>query len=720
MSFANGILLFGALAFAIPVILHILNRSRFKTIEWGAMHLLDSVIKVNHKRFRLEQLILLLVRCAIPILLAFCLARPVLTGAQGLVGNAPVSMVILLDNSYSMDVESNGQSRFQEAVDAAREIVDSTSRGSEISVITTGGTPTPIFAEPVFDSAAVLRRLDRLNGSYGASDLETAIDQGLTTLAGMTNARRELIIMSDFQRADVASFLTGESAGLQARIEAMAIQPELTILPIGEDVPGNVYVDSMSFSRDVVGVGQQLMVRVGIKREGTTEANDARVAISIDGKEVETVSVPLPDGAATQTLFRIAFEEPGSHVVTASVDVDDALQTDNILDAAMTVWDELPVLLVDGAPSSAPLEGETDFVSIAMTPFTFGRSRLADLIRTRTVEVNKLNAQLLTEEPPRVLVLANVSKLKDDQLNAIEEFVRSGGALLVTAGNKVDLNWSREKMYADGAGLLPTPFGAMEGNVDDTKRSAHLVTQRFDHPALELFNDPANGNLSTADIRNWSKLETSNDPEARVLARLDNGDALLVEHDYGEGTVLQWATTIDNDWNDLPVRPVFVPLVQQFITTMATRLVPPQNILAGAPLLAMVDAKTEEELVFVSTPSEQRRSVGTMEKGNVKLARFDETGEPGVYSVSTAGGATSHYVATTPRTESDLKSLKTAEAERLQTIFSAEQYDSVTDYLKAVALKRHGREIWRAALIAVLALMFLELFLQQRFARVRV
>ena len=81
MTFLNGVLAFGALAFAIPLFIHIFNRSRFRTVQWGAMHLLESVIKVNHRRFRIDQLILLLVRCAIPVLLALSLARPVLTGA---------------------------------------------------------------------------------------------------------------------------------------------------------------------------------------------------------------------------------------------------------------------------------------------------------------------------------------------------------------------------------------------------------------------------------------------------------------------------------------------------------------------------------------------------------------------------------------------------------------------------------------------------------------
>ena len=149
MTFINTLLLGGCAAFLIPLIIHILNRSRFKTVEWGAMHLLESVIKVNHRRFQIEQIILMLIRCAIPIALAICLARPVLTGSSGLAGDAPVSLVILLDTSYSMDAIDTNGTRFEHAVDAATQIIEATGRGSEISVILTGGKPTPLFDQPV-------------------------------------------------------------------------------------------------------------------------------------------------------------------------------------------------------------------------------------------------------------------------------------------------------------------------------------------------------------------------------------------------------------------------------------------------------------------------------------------------------------------------------------------------------------------------------------------
>ena len=103
MTFLNIILLGGLAAASIPIIIHLINRNRFRIINWGAMHLLDAALKENTRRLQLEQLLLLLVRIMIPTLLALALARPVMKGIEALVGSAKSSQVILLDNSYSME-----------------------------------------------------------------------------------------------------------------------------------------------------------------------------------------------------------------------------------------------------------------------------------------------------------------------------------------------------------------------------------------------------------------------------------------------------------------------------------------------------------------------------------------------------------------------------------------------------------------------------------------
>ena len=77
MSFLNGALVLGALTALVPLIIHLFNRSRFKIIKWGATHLLESVLRKNRKQIQLEQWIILIIRCAIPVLLALTLARMV-------------------------------------------------------------------------------------------------------------------------------------------------------------------------------------------------------------------------------------------------------------------------------------------------------------------------------------------------------------------------------------------------------------------------------------------------------------------------------------------------------------------------------------------------------------------------------------------------------------------------------------------------------------------
>src|SRR6187549_2373004 len=112
VSFLNIALLGGLAALAIPILIHLFHKSRFQVVKWGAMHLLEAVIRTNQRRIRIEQIILLIIRAAIPVLLALCMARPVWTGLQKLLGNAKSSTVILLDNSYSMEGSHSGVSNF--------------------------------------------------------------------------------------------------------------------------------------------------------------------------------------------------------------------------------------------------------------------------------------------------------------------------------------------------------------------------------------------------------------------------------------------------------------------------------------------------------------------------------------------------------------------------------------------------------------------------------
>ncbi len=726
MTLLNGILAIGAAAAVIPLAIHLLHRSRFRTVPWGAMHLLEAVVRTNHRRIRLEQLLLLLIRCAIPALLAFCLARPVLTGWQTLPGDVPSSTVILLDNSYSMDARSNGRSRLEGALDQTAAIAGQLDRRSDLAVITTGAAPTPLLDRPVFDPQMVINRVRRLRGGLGASATVDSLQAGLDMLAAMANPRRHLILISDFQAADWEAFSAETAARLRTQLDAMPIRPSLTLIKVGREVLDNVSVDSLDFSQGALGIGQNLQLRANLRNHGPKAYPKARVLLRLDGKHQSASEMTLEGRAAGQVLFSCRLETAGSHVIEVEAEVDDRLATDNLCAASVDVLDKIDVLLVDGDTSSNPLESETDFLAVALTPYTFGRVKLTDLLETRTVTARELAESSL--RGARVVVLANVARLSQEQVGLLAAHVRSGGSLLVFLGNKIDMSWYNQTLHG-GTALLPMPLLSLEGGSKDERKGTRTVAQHFDHPALALFNDRTSGNLADAEIWSWYRLGATRPPTAAspaegqaaalVMARLETGDPLLVERRFGDGVVVLVATACDADWSTFPLQPVFLPLMQQLVSTMACQVMPPRNIVAGQPLVAVLPGDAAGAPLSLSRPDGTCLTAHPVPRGTRSVVQFDRTLQPGVYTLTGADAEPIRFVAQAPRSESELRQLAADELEKVAGALGADLVESAEEFLELDRMRRHGREIWRLLLAAVLVLMFAELFLQQRFARVR-
>ncbi|WP_417734358.1 BatA domain-containing protein [Rosistilla oblonga] len=739
MSFLNVALLGGLAAFAIPLIIHLLNRSKFKTLDWGAMHLLDSVVANNSRRVRLEQLLLLLIRCAIPALLAFCLARPVLTGWQSLPGDAPASTVILLDNSYSMDAIGASGTRIAEAVDDTRLIVDSSGKGSDTSVILTGGSPAPMFDTPVFDSKSITDQLPFLDSGRGAISLADSLELGASVVSAMANSRRNLILISDFQRSDVDALTPAAIERFRQQIDSQAVPPSITLIQRSGDAEENIAIEDVQLSTRALGVGQQLKVRVRVKNYGVSDVPEARLQFIVDDRLVGVTELAVAGDATAQALFVHKFDAAGSHVLKFDVDAGDDLKTDNQYLAVVDVIDSIEVLMIDGDPSRKPMESETDFLAVALTPFSLGQMPLADLVETRIVKTDEVDQQTL--EWARVVIMANVAKLDDERTAKLQDFVQRGGGLIVFTGDKVDVDWYNRVLHQQ-RGLFPLPIQGIGGGLDDGDRGARIVAQHFDHPALQIFNSGNSGSseLAQADIAQWyvltkpastsdnriqavsnkAKADASGiDRQASTLIRLDSGDPLWVEKPVGKGFVMACATTADADWNNLPLRPVFLPLVQQLVTSIATRGVPASNLTAGETLVALYDAAAADTTQVLSLPGNKQRSLRPVADQQRSVIRFAGTNQPGLYTLTQPDAPPRHFAVEIDRGESKLE---TIDAEQLQTLADALGADVVTDGAAFLALdssRRHGREIWRLVLFALLGLLFVELFFQQRFSRVR-
>ncbi len=720
MNFLNGALLFGALALSIPIIIHLFHKSRFQIVKWGAMHLLEAVLRTNQRRIKIEQIILLIIRAAIPAILALCMARPVWRGVQKLMGEARTSTVILLDNSYSMAASRAGTSNFSLAKDEAARLLNELPRGSDAQVVLMGEGGAPLLDEPTYDLARLTQALKPLEADYGTATVPAGLDFAASVFGQMHESSRSLIVMTDFQRISFEATEDAEVGQMLDRLRKLPLPPEITFFDVGSEVKDNVAIESLDYSRLMVGVGQKIQVRANLRNFGDAPYPDLRVYFKADGKERSMSQIRLGPHEKGQVLFTHVFDTAGSHVVEVVADAD-PLKADNSYLASIPVRDKIPVLLVNGDPSPEPLKGETDFAEIALQPYSStGKVALADLIATKVVRTENLDAAAINSSA--VVVLANVRQLDGGQLHALEEFVRNGGGLLIFPGNRVDASWANANLFKDGKGLLPLALGVLGGDLKEDAPSIGIVSQRFEHPALDLFNDPRNGTVSDAAIKMWYKLKepaTASANAPTVVARLTSGDPFLTEKVFGEGRVIECAVPCDADWSNLPMRPFYLPMMQRLAIYLASTVFPPRNLEVSKPLVAFLpkgDAGKNASLVL---PDGLTQEVPVVKKGERGVVEYGKTQQPGLYTLNAPSGTTTHFVVNTSRRESDLSELTDNEIADFAKSHGVSVVRSGAEYKQLDRTRRFGSEFWRSLLWLLLALIFAELFLQQRFARVR-
>jgi hypothetical protein len=234
MGFLNAALLLGAMAFVVPLVIHLLNRSRFQTVDWGAMHLLESVALQNAKKIQWQALLLLLVRCAIPILLALAMARPILDRFQVTASGGSSATALLIDDSYSMQAPAvrstdpaSPETLWQLAQRSLRQVTEGLGRSDHRYLRPLRSSAEPPTAASHTDPRPIVGQVQRMAPDQGPIDPIAAMQQSLDLLEKSSQPLRRVVIWSDFQKQDWQSAGSESMAAIRRRAEAMVVRPEV-------------------------------------------------------------------------------------------------------------------------------------------------------------------------------------------------------------------------------------------------------------------------------------------------------------------------------------------------------------------------------------------------------------------------------------------------------------------------------------------------------------
>ncbi|MCH2025614.1 MAG: BatA domain-containing protein [Verrucomicrobiota bacterium] len=717
MSFLNPAMLFGMTALAIPIIVHLLNRRRFKKIQWAAMRFLQVSLERNQRRMKVEDWILLLLRMAIVALIALAASRPATDWLKSKGLSSKVTASVIIDSSASMLKKdaSEQENRFSIARKIADEVLNSLPKGSATSMVLGANSSGKGIKEPTHDMARAQKVLEESKATHRGSDLFPAIQSAITTMQDRPSSQKELVIITDGEASAWRQYEAITRSLDQSKKDTNAI-----IVLVGKDPDENLAITRLDQKTPIASVDQPVRLAVEVTNFGNAEANDVEVQMSINDEPIGDPAVieAIPPGESRTITTFVELSNPGYQRISSKINVNDALETDNSREIVIRGINKARALLVDGQPGRDITESETFFLQNALVPVP---PELADsfFLGADRISIGDLaNAQL---DDYRAIFLANVSDFPDEFLPDLINFVESGGGLVIFPGENINVSFYNKTLH-EKAQLLPATFGEI---IPEQGQENTLTIQAsgYNHPLVDLWNDPGAGTLSNVKTLKAYKLslgDTLSKNKATVALRYNDGSAAVVESDYGLGKVYQFSSTADTDWNDLPVKPAFLPIVHRVFGSILSKQDSGININVGETFIRKGPSSwTGKKATISYNDSPTASEISATEESNGSSIEYNNINESGIYSLTIHDPfELIQFSASGDPRESSPETLSDAQKERLREV-SLKFLETTDPQEISAALKRErkGAELWPVLLLIAALITVLELFLSQKFSQ---
>ncbi len=511
MSFLYPLFLLGALAIAIPIVLHLFRRKTDLVVEFPAVRLLEKAPVERQRRRRLRELILLALRVSALLLLAFAFARPYFDRAAGAIP-APVT-VVALDTSLSLSAPG----QFAAAQQAARRAIEAAPATHAIALVTFADSAV-LAVQATTDRGGLIRAVDAAKVTAGGTRYRTALARAAEAIGSRTG---RIVVITDLQQV---GWDAGDEGGVPDGIEIQAIEIE--------PPPSNLAVTAAR--RDGAAV-------VAAVHNFGQRASSVRVRLRVDDRELATKTVDVAPQAAADVRIEAALPTRGG--ATVSIDDEAGYQSDNVRYVLLDPPGAVPVYVITSQPPGSSNAGL--YVERALTVADDSRAFSPQVIDGR--EFSTLPGERPLSGAGAVIVLGT-STLERRGRDLIAAFLRDGGRVLVSLGPDTDLETLDDTL---GTAVEVSPV-----EDDPARKTVTLAAVDGRHPIFRPFASPT-GALGDVYVERYRRL---NDQEGRtVLARFAGAGIAMTEQTVGQGRLLLFASDLDNRWNRFPLNPAFVP-----------------------------------------------------------------------------------------------------------------------------------------------------------------
>jgi len=574
---------------------------------------------------------------------------------------APRSVMILLDTSMSMAYDGY----LDKAKQKAKEVLTELSPGDEAGLI--------LFSDSTSNVLGLSSDFDNLRAVI---DNVSSENYSTTRFFPPLRMADEILNEGKFDDKSIVMISDFHANGMQDFDGDWKLKPGVGL--VMENIRRK---DSVNLA--ITGVKAPAFIREGAEQEelfvrvrsfGSIHQDAANIVVTIDDKEQLRREISLKDQSETVVNLPIAFEAEGSHLGKISV-ADTNFTPDNDFYFSVDVLPKIRVLMVNGEASNNWYDDEGHWFRLAVAG-----DKQSPFALTATTSRNFTPRQLQTTD---VVVLLNAGDLTGTQGSAIASFVKAGGSVLFAPGDRVQAgNFNQQFSDVSPANLL---------SADQLRGNEYLLIADVEtrHPILR----PLEIDWDARFEGSW-RVKPAEDAE--VLMRFDNGSPALVERKAGAGRSLLFASTLDVEWNNMPLQNMYLPFLHEMLKHLAHTEEKKPSYLVGEKIELTDSFATNTELL------DPLGKTVALQEGDSHLT----FSRPGVYTrlrTNEDGGIDKFfYAVNTPIEESDFTTL--APADILDEVLNPETKPTQSAAVRTQLLKEElekPQRLWWWILLAV-------------------
>lgn len=709
MSFAAPLFLLAALAAAIPVVLHMINRQRAKDLPFSTLRFLRLSVQKTRRKKQVHDILLMVLRAAVLFLIAAGLAKPTVTKLSSLWGGAHKAVAVILDNSASMGMIDKDRPRFDTASAAAAQILDELNEGDEAALFVTGGPTYPELGKLYRTQEQIRQILAQSRVSYQRADLAVELKKARELLLNSTAPNKQIYVISDMQKVSWENLKNTEKESTPIVDDQ---PPSIPIILINCDraPKPNVAVQGLELEADAPVTG--FPVKASVELLNTSPVSQQRVVeLYVDGnKESTSPELDLPPEGRVKHDFLFTFKGGGLHRGEVRLVGQDGSKYDDCRFFTKEVGQSVPVAVVKTHRHEIPYLDDAFYLENALSA---GQSS-GWAIRSTSLIAGDLTSEPLANY--KVIFCVNLPALDLDAAVRLRNYVAEGGNVVWIAGDNVDPEAYNEMNEQAGDQLLPVPLvDVRTPSAEDNRDSWRINFLDKQYPPLSRLIEPVSLYESVL-VYKHLRMAIAEPSDARILARLDDGEPLLAMHKIEEGNVLMLGTGVHVIWTNLPLRPIFLPLVARLTFELSGIEQTRHSAMAGTPLTLKFEKASQPIGVEVLTPAGEtiRLTTKAMEDNKGQVFRYADTYDIGIYLLHLLDSVRAAPIAYAVNLDPEEIEPAKIQREELQKLFGKTPLifaDNPDDLSSTFAWLREGKSLWGFFLAAVLIALVFETFI---------